>query len=101
MVEGAMDRRVTKLEDDMVNLGKCVVRLETLQETAVKDYENLESKQDEILVKLDEVHVTMNGKVREPVTFKWILEKIALPLLLGGGSAAIAMLALAKIAGLI
>lgn len=33
------------------------------------------------------------------VTFKWLLEKVALPLLLGGGSAAIAVYAVMRAAG--
>lgn len=94
MVEGAMDRRVTKLEGEMVNLGKCVVRLETLQGTTAKDYENLESKQDEMILMLNAVHQATNGKGKEPVTFKWILEKGALPLIINLSSTAIALYAL-------
>jgi hypothetical protein len=96
MVEGAFDRRVTKLEGDMVDLGKCVVRLETLQEGAAEDYKNLSKKQDEMLDGIAAVHNTVNGKIKEPVTFKWILEKIALPILLGGGSVAVTIYAVLK-----
>ncbi len=92
-----MDRRVTKLEGEMVDLGKCVVRLETLQEGAAEDYKNLSEKQDETLKGIAAMHETMNGK--EPVTFKWILEKIALPILLSGGSVALTLYAVLKTTG--
>lgn len=94
-----MDRRVTKLEGEMVDLGKCVVRLETLQEGAAEDYKNLSEKQDETLLGIAAMHKTMNGKAKEPVTFKWILEKIALPILLGGGSVALTLYAVLKTIG--
>lgn len=83
----------------MVDLGKCVVRLETTQTHMIDTSVSLAKKQDDILTKLDDVHNTVNGKAKDPVTFKWILEKIALPLLLGGGSAAMALFAMAKVLG--
>lgn len=92
----AIDRRVTKLEGDMVDLGKCVIRLETTQGHMLEANEKFEKKQDEILDKVSDLH---NGNDTTSVTFKWMLEKIALPLLLGGGSAAVALFAMAKILG--
>ncbi|GAG37099.1 unnamed protein product, partial [marine sediment metagenome] len=70
MVESALDRRLTKVEGDMIDLGKCVVRLETLQEGAAEDYKNLSDKQDETLLGIAAMHKTMNGETKEPVTFK-------------------------------
>ena len=83
----------------MVNLGKCVVRLETLQEGAAEDYRNLSKKQDDVLEAVAAVHETVNGKTKEPVTFKWILEKVALPLLLAGGSVVVTLYAALKMPG--
>lgn len=99
MVADVFDRRVTKLEGDMVDLGKCVVRLETLQEGAAEDYKDLSKKQDEMLEGIAAVYKTVNSKIKEPVTFKWILEKIALPILLGGGSVLVAAYAILKTLG--
>lgn len=94
MTEAGLDRRITKLEDDMVDLGKCVVRLETNQTHIVEANKKFEGKQDEMLEKLSEVQDGVNSNSR--VTFKWILEKIALPLLLGGGSVALTLYAVLK-----
>ncbi len=92
----AIERRVTKLEGDIVDLGKCVIRLETTQGHMLEANSKFEKKQDEMLKKVVDLH---NGSSTTGVTFKWILEKIALPLLLGGGSAALALFAMAKVLG--
>lgn len=80
----------------MVDLGKCVIRLETTQGHMLEANSKFEKKQNKILEKVVDLH---NGSPATSVTFKWILEKIALPLLLGGGSAALALFAMAKVLG--
>ncbi len=92
-----MDRRVTKLEGEMVDLGKCVVRLETTQDHMLEANKGFGNKQDEMLIKIAEVHEGVNGA--SGVTFKWVLEKIALPILLGGGSVALTLYAVLKTLG--
>lgn len=78
----------------MTDISKCVIRLETNQKHILIANEKSEKKQDEILDKVSDLH---NGKTG--VTFKWLLEKIAIPLLIGGGSAAMALFAMAKALG--
>ena len=80
----------------MVDLGKCVIRLETTQGHMLEANTEFKKKQDEIFEKVVDLH---NGNPATSVTFKWMLEKIALPLLLGGGSAALALFAMAKVLG--
>ena len=96
-----MDRRVTKLEDGMDYLGKCVIRLETTQKHIIETSGKREVSQDkwqgEMLEKLDAVHQAANGTAKEPVTFKWLAEKIFIPILLGGGSTAVAIYTAIKI----
>lgn len=92
-----MDRRVTKLEGEMVDLGKCVVRLETTQDHMLEANKDFGKKQDEMLTKIGEVHEGVNGT--SSVTFKWVLEKIALPILLAGGSVAVTAYAILKTLG--
>lgn len=96
-----MERRVAKLEDGMEKLGKCVIRLETTQkhiiETSGKREESQDKWQDAMLEKMDAVHEAANGTAKEPVTFKWLAEKIFIPILLGGGSTAVAIYTAIKI----
>ena len=96
-----MERRVTKLEDGAVKIGKCVIRLETTQKHIIETSEKREKSQDkwqgEMLEKLDAVHRAANRTAREPVTFKWLAEKIFLPVLLGGGTGAVAIYTAIKI----
>lgn len=94
MSTDALERRVGKLEGDMTDMGKCVIRLETTQKHILVANVKSEKKQDEILEKVSDLH---NGKTG--VTFKWLLEKIAIPLLIGGGSAAMALFGMAKAFG--
>ena len=90
MVEGSLNRRVIKLENEMTDIGKVVVSLETNQSHIMR-------KQDQMLIKLDKFKVAGNPK--ESVTFKWILEKIALPLIISGASAGAAIYAAVRFLG--
>ena len=92
MVEGSLDRRVIKLENEMTDIGKIVVSLETNQS-------HIMLKQDRMLLKLDEAKVAGKSNPKESVTFKWILEKIALPLIISGASAGAAIYAAVRFLG--
>ena len=81
--------RVGRLEGEMADVGKTVVRLETNQA-------HIMTKQDRVLSKIDEVKNVANGSA-EGVTFKWLLEKIALPLIVSGASAGAAIYAAVRV----
>lgn len=114
------ERRLLQLEGDMTDVKKCITRLETNYEHMtlnsnkvdkalfgegsqggmISAMNGISRTQNDIVKKLDNVQETVNGGSDESkVTFKWLLEKTALPLLMAGAGAGIAFLIVKALGG--
>jgi len=81
------------------------IQISRWQGTVDKSLESLDGRMGNVEKKLDEmpeqiekrISKVLNGNSKNtPVTFRWILEKIALPIILSGGSAVVAIYAILR-----
>lgn len=116
------ERRLLQLEGDMTDVKKCITRLETNYDHMTKSSDKVDkalfgegaqggmvsamngisTTQGHIITKLDAYQKSVNGGEdddADKVTFKWILEKAAIPLLMSGTGAAIAFLVVKALSG--